>query len=228
MRTFLYALLICFSLSLQPAQAAPVEHTFCFAAHNGANFVIAWDDKKTVDAKSGQCKPWEIHTVIDLDGGFLISGDKVAIKTHFGRYWTAHKDGRLTGHVDYIREWETFTIHKVLPDLKTKPLPEVDKRRLFGIALGDRVGFRGHHGTWVQAVDGGGKAMNVTGKKLDIRETFTLFNPACDPSCDKQYDACMSRVYSNMGFSVNSQQYFLKGRFECGEARNTCKKVCRQ
>ena len=212
---------------LKDLNAAP-KYKYCLMTNNGTNFITSSDDKKTVDAKGTKCEAGGVHTVFDLNGGFLMHGDKVVVKTNWGRYWTAHKDGNLTGHVDYVREWEKFTIQKAGLDKKTKPVNAVDKRRLFSISFGDHIGFLGHHGKWVQAVDRGGKAMNVTGKELLPWETFTAFNPACAPSCDDQLAACMKQVMLNMAWNSRPQQYFLEGKFACEAARNTCKKVCRQ
>ncbi len=66
----------------------------CIKAYNNRHYVVSESNKKTVNANRPHCKAWERHTIIDLNGGRLQHGDRVAVRTHWKRYWSAQPNGR--------------------------------------------------------------------------------------------------------------------------------------
>ena len=61
------------------------------------------DRNKEIRANKDKMDAWETFTVEAETGG------KVAIKTHFGYYLSAQKDGRLQADRSSVGDWERFT-----------------------------------------------------------------------------------------------------------------------
>ena len=141
----------------------------CMKAYNNKHYVVAESNKKTVNANRPHCQAWERHTLIDLNGGTLINGDKIALRTHWGRYWSAQPNGRLEANRTALKSWETFTIRKV-----GGPGGKV-------ISYGSKVGFLGAHRKYVVAENAGGKIVNVNRPHMKQWETFTLVKPSAKP-----------------------------------------------
>ncbi|MGA0395150.1 MAG: ricin-type beta-trefoil lectin domain protein, partial [Rhodospirillales bacterium] len=143
--------------------AGPKSFKVCLRAHNNKHYVVAEGNKKTVNANRPHCKGWEKHTLIDLNGGSLMHGDKVAFRTAHGRYWSAQPNGNLEANRTKLQSWETFRIYKVAGSGgKT-------------IRSKDKIGIYGAHKKWVVAEGGGGKNVRVNRPKRSTWETFTLF-----------------------------------------------------
>jgi hypothetical protein len=138
----------------------------CMKAYNNKHYVVAEGDKGTINANRPHCQAWEKHTLIVLNGGKLMHGDKVALRTHWGRYWSAQPNGRLEANRTALKSWETFTIRKM-----AGPGGKV-------VGYGSKVAFQGHHKKYIVAEGAGGKNVNANRPHAKQWETFTLINPS--------------------------------------------------
>jgi co-chaperonin GroES (HSP10) len=98
-------------------------------------------------ANRGSCGPWETHYLEASKPGPIKSGDKVAIRSHHGGYWSAQRTGILQCNREQAKIWETFTIYKT--DASGK------KKRNGTIKYGDHILLRSYHGKWMTAEFGG-------------------------------------------------------------------------
>ena len=137
------------------------HYTICLRAHNGRNYVVSEGDKRSVNANRRGCGPWEKHTIYDVNGGSLNSGDTIYIRTHHGRYWSAQPNGNLEANRTARGGWEKFRIYKA--------------RGSGRIYNGNRIGLYSYHRRWVVAEGGGGRNVRVNRTGRGAWETFTLF-----------------------------------------------------
>src|SRR5438874_262824 len=134
--------------------------------NNGANFVVAENGGGggvRADRSAGGPGSWEVFDVVDLAGGPLISGDRVALATADGKHYlqaVGGGGGQLRASSDSVGAFEGFTIEK--------PGGGV-------IHHGDAVSLRAGDSSWfVSAESGGGSSVSVTGTARGAFETFTL------------------------------------------------------
>ena len=133
---------------------------------NGANFVVAENGGGggvRADRSAGGPGSWEVFDVVDLTGGPLISGDRVALATADGKHYlqaVGGGGGQLRASSDSVGGLEAFTIEK--------PGGGV-------IHHGDAVSLRAGDSSWyISAESGGGAGVSVTGTARGAFETFTL------------------------------------------------------
>lgn len=106
--------------------------------------------------------PWETFSVVNLSGGALISGDRVALKSSSGQYVQAVNGGgasvRAVG--GQTGSWEVFIIEKPGGGI---------------ILSGDRVTLRLKEGPWyLGAESGGGGGVMANAATAGSWETFTI------------------------------------------------------
>src|SRR5260221_72617 len=96
-----------------------------------------------INATATVAQGWETFSLIDVNGGSLVSGDSVFIKAGNGQYFQALNGGgsSLNAGSNTAQAWETFKIVK--PSGGT-------------IQSGDTVGLQDPVGSWVAAENGGG------------------------------------------------------------------------
>ena len=134
--------------------------------NNGVNFLVAeggGGGGVRADRSAGGPGSWEVFDVVDLVGGPLISGDRVALATADGKHYlqaVGGGGGQLRASSETVGAAETFTIEK--------PGGGV-------IRHGDAVSLRAADSTWyVSAESGGGSNVTVAGTARGAFETFTL------------------------------------------------------
>ena len=127
---------------------------FIGAQNNGGGAVIA---TATV------AQAWETFTLIDQNGGTLMNGDSVFIKTGGGEFFQALNGGGSTLNAASLNElgWETFRVVKA--------------SGAGAIATGDVVGLQAvTNGTWVSAQNGGGGPVFAYGGALGAWEKLVI------------------------------------------------------
>jgi hypothetical protein len=139
----------------------------CLKAYDNKHYVVAENDKKTVNANRPHCKSYERFQIVDIDfkkDGALNHGDYIYIRTHHGRFWSAQPNGKLEANRTQAKTWEKFRISKVAGSKGPAINP------------GDKVAFYTAHKRWVVAEGGGGNVMNANRKDRKTWETF-MFLP---------------------------------------------------
>ncbi len=119
----------------EPPPEEPVVYTINLKADNGKFVAAEFDGGQyfnAVYANRDNAYAWETFSLIDLNGGLLVSGDWVGIRTGSGYYFRAESGGGSTidTTATSLGAWEEFMIEKV----------SVNGR----VNSGDRVYFR----TW--------------------------------------------------------------------------------
>jgi hypothetical protein len=110
---------------------------------------------------------WEEFTIIDRNGGALMSKDKVCLET-FRRYFVVAESGggrEARANRGNCGPWETFTIVKIA----SNGWPVEGE-----IEIPGRVAFRSANGSYMVAESGGGGAINVNRPAIGPWETFRL------------------------------------------------------
>lgn len=109
--------------------------TFLGAQNNGGS---------TVNATATTARTWETFTILDANGGALVSGDQIFIKAGNGQYLQAVNGGggALNAASNNQLGWETFRIVKASGG--------------GAIASGDQIGLQTSGGSWVSAQNAGG------------------------------------------------------------------------
>ncbi|MFT3776438.1 MAG: glycoside hydrolase family 16 protein [Minicystis sp.] len=139
-----------------------LKSRFVGAQDNGGGAVIA---TATV------AQAWETFTLIDKNGGSLVSGDEVFIKTGGGQYFQALDGGGSTLNAASYNQlgWETFRIVKV--------------NGSGVIHSGDVIGLQAvTKGTWVSAQNGGGGPVFAYGSALGDWEKLVINLGSTTPS----------------------------------------------
>ena len=116
-----------------------------------------------INANRAVASGWETFTILDINGGALMSGDLVYIKALYGQYWQAANGGGSTMNAASANEmdWETFRIVRVGGSGV--------------IANGDSIGLQTYtSGQWVSAINGGGANVVASGAALNGWEAFTI------------------------------------------------------
>ena len=126
---------------------------FVGAANNGGGAVNA-----TATAAQG----WETLSLQDVNGGSLVSGDKVTLQAGNGQYFQALNGGgsSLNAGSNSAQAWETFTL--------------VRQAGAGTVANGDVIGLQASTGAWVSAQSGGGAAVLAYGGALGTWEQFKI------------------------------------------------------
>ncbi len=143
---------------VQPAtaQANSKTYKFCIKTiRTPAVYLTAERNKKTVRARGLVCSSWEVFRVKDLNGGKLKTRDKVTIKSHHNRYFSATKDGHLDASAKKAGRYEKFEIIKL---------------------NNGTVRFKSARGKYLVATALG--KIKANRKKADTWETFKLIKPS--------------------------------------------------
>ena len=150
-------------LTAENCSAAKTELTVHLQANNGQYIVAEGGGGGPVKANRNSASIWETFTLEDINGGQLLSGDKVHFKTYKGHYLVAEGGGGREVKADRTAAgvWETFTIAKASGGGP--------------ILHGDAVTLLAHNGQYVVAEGGGGGAVNANRDKAHSWETFKLF-----------------------------------------------------
>jgi hypothetical protein len=105
----------------------------------------------------------ETFTIIDANGGQLVSGDPVHLLTSSGYYYVS-ADGGGGGYLfalyPWASTWETFTIHKL--------------NGSGAITQTDQIALQAYNGQYVSADNGGGGVVYAAFPWIGSWETFTL------------------------------------------------------
>lgn len=142
-----------------------------FKTQNG-HYLIANDASSgyRIRATPDGVGPWEVFTIVPADGresDSIVSGDRVYLQTHFGRYVMAREGGgAVTGEATLPNIWETFTIEKLSGSGE--------------IAHGDQITLRANDGThFLMAREGGGSDVSAEATHRSVWETFSIqfWNP---------------------------------------------------
>jgi len=131
---------------------ATLKNTFVGATNDGGSTVVA-------TATTAQA--WETFSLIDVNGGSLVSGDSVYVKAGNGQYFQALNGGgsSLNAGSNNTQGWETFKL--------------VKQSGTGTINTGDVVGLQASTGSWVSAENGGGNVF-AYGGALGSWESFAI------------------------------------------------------
>lgn len=126
---------------------------FVGATNNGGSTVVA-------TATTAQA--WETFSLIDVNGGSLVSGDSVYLQAGNGQYFQALNGGgsSLSASSANTQAWETFKV--------------VKQSGTGTIANGDVIGVQASSGSWLSAQNGGGGSVLAYGGALGSWEQFKL------------------------------------------------------
>src|SRR5205085_4435028 len=132
---------------------------------SGGYYVSADDGGgSTVHVNAPWVKQWEEMTIVDRNGGSLMSGDSVNVLTHNGHYLMAWDDGgaSVDASSEHDLAWEEFTI------IKTNGSG--------AIGVGDTIALQAGSGNYFCAEGGGGGAdvLNATRTAIGPWEQFVL------------------------------------------------------
>jgi hypothetical protein len=145
-------------LPTQKTSALPV----CLKVTVHKLYVSVENDRKTFSVNRDSCGLLEWHALLDLDGPPLRSGDKVAVRTYWGLYWSAQRNGELQANRPELQAWETFTIHKI------------DGPGGAEIGYGSRINLRGAHDKFVAVATTGRRTLTANASVWKQGEAITL------------------------------------------------------
>ena len=108
-----------------------------------------------MNANRGVAGPWEAFTLVDINGGDLADGDKVALQAMNGQYVCAEQGGGgvVNANRAALGPWETFTFKRL---------------------AGGKVALQAMNGQYVCAEGGGGRELVANRAALGPWETFTM------------------------------------------------------
>lgn len=138
------------------AAAKPTFVTACLRAKSGKKqYLSASRNKKKTISTVKHCRGWEKFQIEDINGGKLMSGDYVYIKTAHGKYMSASKPRKSRGVKKGV-------LHASVPHKKAyEKFKIIDTTTRYGggeqICGRDTVVLESTHGTYVVAEDGGAK-----------------------------------------------------------------------
>ncbi len=120
------------------------------------------DGGSTVVATASAAQAWETFSLVDINGGSLVSGDSVYIQAGNGQYFQALNGGgtSLNAGSNNTQAWETFKL--------------VKQTGSGAINNGDIVGLQDNAGSWVSAQNGGGGNVFAYGGALGSWEQFKI------------------------------------------------------
>jgi len=132
-------------------------------------------------------RPWEELTIIDQNGGSLLSGDTINILTHDGHYLMAQNSGGsgVEATSDHDQAWEQFKIFK--------------QNGTGAIGPSDVVALQSSDGHYLVAEDGGGATslLNANRTAIGAWEQFTLV--AIPPQCSYTASPAQQTVSASGG-----------------------------
>ncbi len=132
-------------------------------AHNGQYMVAEEGGGGEVKADRDAAGEWETFTLIDLNGGRLVDGDRVHLRTSDGTHYLVAEDGggrEVKADRTEAGAWETFTIVKAGGSGE--------------IMDGDAIALKADNGNYVVAEEGGGQEVNANREAIGEWETFSL------------------------------------------------------
>jgi len=114
---------------------------------------------------------WETFYITDLNGDWLLTGDKVTLRTYDNVHYVQAANGGGAGTnatPNYWSLWETFTIEKLngSPNGLYPPKTRINQ--------GDPIALRSHLGYYLVAENGGGGAWNANRTSPWLWEIFYL------------------------------------------------------
>jgi hypothetical protein len=131
--------------------------------HKGFYIVAEKGGGGPVFANRRQAREWETFTLIDINGGQLMSGDRVNLMTYDGKHYLVAEGGggrEVKADRTKARQWETFTISKISGNGT--------------INYGDKISLQAHNGQYMVAEGGGGGPVNANRSKVGEWEKFVL------------------------------------------------------
>lgn len=138
--------------------ASSQEHRFCLET-GGGYFVNS--QQNSVHAMAKACEGDAVHSLVDANGGRLMRGDIVYVKTSHGTYWSGQSDGRMEANRTQMLGWERFRL--------------TNNSNNQEFQNGDTIGFQSvDHNKWLVAEDDGGREVNVNRNGMGAWETFRL------------------------------------------------------
>jgi len=130
-------------------------------ANNGMFVVSEKGGGNRVLANRKQAREWETFYLVDINGGQLMSGDKIYLKTYLNSYYLSASTGRINATRKAAGSTEMFTI--------------INIRKNGVITNGSKIALQSYNGHYIAAEKGGGSVLNANRKKVGSWETFTLF-----------------------------------------------------
>jgi beta-glucanase (GH16 family) len=147
-----------------PVDRAATELRATFQTEGSGRFLSAANGGGgPLTADRGSAQGWETFTLVDENGGELLSGDLVFLRSENGRYVMAANGGggALDASSSNTLEWEQFRLIK-----------RGGSGRVNG---GDIVGLQTLlAGRWVSALEGGGGGVDAHGTALGAWESFRI------------------------------------------------------
>lgn len=146
-----------------PTPTVSVTYTINLQANNNQFVVAEGNGGGAINANRNAAGAWETFRMVDLNGGQLISGDKVGFSTSSGYYFRAEGGGGSTmdGTAQSLGAWETFFIESV------NGQPTINN--------GNQISIRTWNGgNFVVAESGGGDVVAANRTAVGGWEMFTL------------------------------------------------------
>lgn len=145
-----------------PASSGPVAYDINLQANNGQYVVAEGNGGGTINANRSNAGGWETFKMVDLNGGQLVSGDKVGFSTSSDYFFRAEGGGGSTmdATARTMGVWETFTVEKAGGGV---------------ISNNNQIYLRTWNGkNFVVAEGGGGGVVNANRTAAYAWETFNL------------------------------------------------------
>jgi len=137
-------------------------------AYGGGHVSATDEGGSTLYVNAPHVKAWEFITLLDLNGGSLLSGDNVSILSHNGYWFMAWDNGgrEVVATATSVSTWEKFTVFK--------------QGGTGAIVNGNQIAVRAGNGLYFVAANGGAPKtvytdpLNATSATIGSWETFTL------------------------------------------------------
>ena len=141
---------------LMAVQTAPYVYVYMRASNCGGPGSVV--DATATDYNAPEAR----MTLVDLNGGLLLSGDPVALRTCSGYYISAEGGGggQVSADRTSVAQWETFTIRKTAGSPGSI------------IAEPDQFTLQTYYGYYISAVNDGGSGVNATPRTVGPNETW--------------------------------------------------------
>jgi hypothetical protein len=138
-----------------PSTGTAVKRVVNLKSSNGRFMVAEQGGGAVVNANRDAAGPWESFTLVDLNGGELADGDKVALQAMNGQYVCAEQGGGgvVNANRQAVGPWETFTFKRL---------------------AGGKVALQAMNGQFVCAEGGGGGKLIANRGAVGDWESFTL------------------------------------------------------